>query len=203
MFWKFPIEVQVATVLTSIDYAKLFNRLSFQHCLRSFKDKGTSTPVIRLLATFLTDRSMRVRVGQAWSSTRHVTGGCPQGSILGVFLFNITKDDLEDGSAYVSSPGAPEIIDEELYNAPADNLEDIYRPITFSDQSSDNDSDNDSFHSAKSSLSSCYTYTGSGFLSPGNESGASGIFASTPAAGGEVELSSPDVSRVRILLTLT
>ena len=85
-----------ATVLTAIDYAKAFNRLSFQHCLAAFQKKGSSTPVIRLLASFLSDRTMTVRVGQSWSDPLNINGGCPQGSILGVFLFNITTEDLEE-----------------------------------------------------------------------------------------------------------
>ena len=89
------------TVLTSIDYTKAFNRLSFQHCLRAFAKQGASTPILRLLATFLTGRSMSVRVSSTWSAPRSVSGGCPQGSILGVLLFNITTDDLEDNSRYV------------------------------------------------------------------------------------------------------
>ena len=85
-----------STVLSALDYSKAFNRLSYQHCLKAFKKKGASTPIIRLIATFLTNRTMTVRVGNAWSEKKDVTGGCPQGSILGVFLFNMTTDDLED-----------------------------------------------------------------------------------------------------------
>ena len=85
-----------ATVLTAIDYAKAFNRVSFQHCLEAFRKKGASTPVIRLLASFLTNRTMTVRVGEQWSKPLPVQGGCPQGSVLGVFLFNTTTDTLED-----------------------------------------------------------------------------------------------------------
>ena len=84
------------SVLTAIDYSKAFNRVSYQHCLESFKKKGASTNIIRLLATFLTNRTMVVKVGEARSEPRPVNGGCPQGSILGVFLFNVTTDDLED-----------------------------------------------------------------------------------------------------------
>ena len=85
-----------ATVITAIDYAKAFNRVSYQHCLKAFEKKNASSPILRLLATFLTNRTMSVRVGSAWSEPLDVNGGCPQGSILGVFLFNVTTEDLEE-----------------------------------------------------------------------------------------------------------
>ena len=88
-------DYSAATVIMSIDYSKAFNRLLFQHCLKAFARKGASTQVIRLLATFLSNRTMSVRVGTTWSPPRAVSGGCPQGSILGVFLFNVAIDDLE------------------------------------------------------------------------------------------------------------
>ena len=50
-------------VITFIDFAKTFNRLSYQHCLRAFAKHGASTGVIKPLATFLSNRQMSVRVG--------------------------------------------------------------------------------------------------------------------------------------------
>lgn len=84
------------TVLTAIDYAKAFNRVSFQECLKAFKRKGASNQIIRLLGSFLTNRTMSVKMGTARSKPKAVNGGCPQGSKLGVLLFNVTTDDLED-----------------------------------------------------------------------------------------------------------
>ena len=57
---------------------------------------GASNQIIGLVAAFLTGRTMSVRAGNAWSKKRQVFGGVPQGSILGVLLFNITTDNLED-----------------------------------------------------------------------------------------------------------
>ena len=38
---------------------------------------------------------MIVRINQEFSDPLPVFGGCPQGSLLGVFLFNISTDDVE------------------------------------------------------------------------------------------------------------
>ena len=87
-----------ASILTSIDYAKAFNRLDFSHCLSALADKGASTELISIIASFLTSRTMAVKVGQTLSKPRIVLGGVPQGSILGVFLFNVTIDTFEAAS---------------------------------------------------------------------------------------------------------
>ena len=100
-------DYRAGTVITSVDYSKAFNRMSYQRCLEALAKKGAYTPVIRLVATFLTNRVMTVRVGSSWSRPRQVNGGCPQGSILGVFLFNVTIDDLEDGCEHVEQEDGP------------------------------------------------------------------------------------------------
>ena len=93
---------RAASLLTSIDYAKAFNRLDFSQCLGALAGKGASSEIISLVASFLTSRTMAVKVGQALSNPRIVLGGVPQGSILGVFLFNITIDNFEAASKDVA-----------------------------------------------------------------------------------------------------
>ena len=89
---------RAASVITSIDYAKAFNRLNFLKCLNSLADKGASTEIISIVGSFLTSRTMAVKVGQVLSRPHIVLGGVPQGSILGVFLFNVTIDNFETDS---------------------------------------------------------------------------------------------------------
>ena len=78
-------DYRAATVITSVDYSKAFNRMSYQHCLAALKKKGASDATIHLISTFLTNRTMTVKVGQTQSVPREVWGGCPQGSILEFF----------------------------------------------------------------------------------------------------------------------
>ena len=86
---------RAASILTSINYAKAFNRLDFARCLEALAAKGASTGLISIVASFLTSRTMLVKVGQETSKPRIVLGGLPQGSILGVFLFNATIGSFE------------------------------------------------------------------------------------------------------------
>ena len=65
--WQSVLETledpRAASVLTSIDYAKAFNHLDFSHCLRALAEKGASSKLISIIASFLTSRIMAVKVG--------------------------------------------------------------------------------------------------------------------------------------------
>ena len=88
---------RAAVVLSAIDFSKAFNRLDHQKCLQAFADKGASTQILNLLASFLGGRTMTVKVEQERSAPRAVNAGAPQGSVLGCYLFNIAIDELETG----------------------------------------------------------------------------------------------------------
>ena len=91
---------RAACHLTRIDYAKAFNRMSFQHCLRAFARKGASTQTIALLATFLSNRTMSVKVAETFSDPQTVFGGVPQGSILRVLHFQRNCQEPQMGPRY-------------------------------------------------------------------------------------------------------
>ena len=81
--------------IISIDFEKAFNRLDHAACIKSLKEGGASAQSIGLVSAFLHGRTMSVKVGSAMSTERAVSGGSPQGSILGNYLFCHTTDKLD------------------------------------------------------------------------------------------------------------
>lgn len=86
---------RAATLLSSIDYSKAFNRLAFVSCPKALKAKGVGQELINVIASFLSERQMSVMVGKYWSKLSQILCGVPQGSLLGVLLFNAKIDNFE------------------------------------------------------------------------------------------------------------
>ena len=85
----------VANVL-SIDFAKAFNTIQHQACLRALESKGATNHTMRMAAAFLSDRKMVFRAGRAVSTSRQLKSGAPQGTLMGNYLFILTTDRLEE-----------------------------------------------------------------------------------------------------------
>lgn len=102
-------DCRAGSLITSIDYAKAFNRLSFQECLQAFARKGASSEILSLIATFLTNCTMSVRVGEEWSTPLPVFGGVPQGSIIGVMLLMLPPRILR--RAWTATPWVLRVMD--------------------------------------------------------------------------------------------
>ena len=83
---------RAAVTLSSIDFEKAFNRMSHVQCIIAAEEMGASQSTLQLLRAFLKNRTMKVKIGNTFSSSRTVPGRSPQGSILANTLFCITID---------------------------------------------------------------------------------------------------------------
>ena len=89
-----PLDEGKPSVVVEIDFEKAFNRLDHNECLSQLEVLGASKPSLRLVWAFLTERQMRVKVGQTLSAPRTLKGGSPQGSILGGYLYCATTQQI-------------------------------------------------------------------------------------------------------------
>ena len=76
-----------AVLATLIDFSKGFNRMSPVILVTLLSDLNIPTCALRLIISYLTNRSMVTTYNGAVSSSQHLCGGGPQGSLLIVILF--------------------------------------------------------------------------------------------------------------------
>ena len=80
-------EGDTAAAITAVDFEKAFNRMDHFECLSALLELGGCHETIALVNAFLHGRKMSVKVNDSMSTPLPASGGAPQGSILGPFLF--------------------------------------------------------------------------------------------------------------------
>ena len=70
-----------------VDYSKAFNRMSHLRLLTIMYEMGIPGWLLKLTASYLSNRTLVVRYGGSTLTERELPGGAPQGTLLGVLAF--------------------------------------------------------------------------------------------------------------------
>ena len=77
-----------------LDFVKTFNRQDHSILVTKLSDMGVPSWLLKIVISFLTDRTMIVRYKGKNSSRKKLPGGGPQGALLGLLLFLVLVNDV-------------------------------------------------------------------------------------------------------------
>ena len=141
-------------IVLGIDFEKAFNRLDHRECVRQLQLLGADRSSVALVHSFLEGRCMRVKIAGELSDPRPLSGGSPQGSILGCYLYCAVTQQLNcrlptRPTTNNTSPQPPA----QLVTSDSETTSGGFGILgTAAPGFDDSSSSNDSFHSALGSL---------------------------------------------------
>ena len=92
--WRAALDKGELVGLLSTDMSKAFDSMYYPLMQAKLKAYGTGDNSLDLIRSYFSDRFSRVKIGNATSSWKKVTRGCPQGSAFGPLLWNLFQNDL-------------------------------------------------------------------------------------------------------------
>ena len=82
-----------AVVIALCDYSKGFNRINHMNLIIRLSDWGVPGWLLKVLISYLTERTMILKYNGAESDPQSLPGGSIQGSLVGILLFIIELSD--------------------------------------------------------------------------------------------------------------
>ena len=92
--WKVILDNNHIIMVIFMDLSKAFDCLTHRLLTAKLRAYGLSEHACDLIASYLSNRYQRVKIQNSRSDWRVLRKGVPQGSILGLLLFNVFANDM-------------------------------------------------------------------------------------------------------------